>query len=106
MTTSGISNTGRDSGPDGLCRAPQEAARWVQGLTVPATCFRVDLVVHQSPRRDSYCWAFEVIDPHTKELMAKWVDPSVQASLVLPLASAVTVALRGVLLELTDPDPF
>lgn len=106
MTTSRKSNTGEGSGTSGLCSSPQPPLRWSQGLTVPLQCFRVEMVVHQQPGARGYCLAFEVSDPHTKELLAKWVDPYTPPSQVLPLASAVTVALRGVLLELTDPDPF
>lgn len=106
MTTSEESTAGRDSGAHGLCEPPQPPQRWSQGLTVPVQCFRVELVVHQQPGGAGYCLAFEVSDPHTRELLAKWVDPFTTPSLVLPLASSVSVALRGVLLELTDPDPF
>lgn len=90
----------------GFCEPPQEPQRWSVGLLVPVQCFRVELVVHQQPGAAGYCMAFEVSDPHTKELLAKWVDPYSVRNDVLPLASAVTVALRGVLLELTNPDPF
>lgn len=106
MTTTGKSNTGEGSGARGLCEPPQQGVRWSQGLTVPVQCFRVDLVVHQQPGAKGYCLAFEVSDPHTRELLAKWVDPMTAPSPVLPLASSVSVALRSVLLELTDPDPF
>lgn len=106
MTNSADSNTGKGSGARGLCEPPQKPYRWSQGLTVPVQCFRVELVVHQQPGAAGYCLSFEVSDPHTKELLAKWVDPMTRPSPVLPLASSVSVALRSVLLELTDPDPF
>lgn len=106
MTIKGKSNAGEGSGAHGVCEPPQPPLRWSQGLTVPVQCFRVELVVHQQPGAKGYCLAFEVSDPHTKELLAKWVDPYTAPSLTLPLASSVSVALRGVLLELTDPDPF
>lgn len=106
MTISGKSNTGRDSGPGGFCQAPQQAERWTQGLTVPVQCFKVELVCHQAPGREVHCLAFEVSDPHTRELLAKWVEPSRRPSAVLPLASVISVELRAVLLALTDPDPF
>lgn len=106
MTNTGISTPGEGSGARGLCEPPQDPFRWSQGLTVPVQCFRVELVVHQQPGGAGYCLAFEVSDPHTRELLAKWVDPMTKPSAVLPLASSVSVALRGVLLELTDPDPF
>lgn len=106
MTTSGISKTGEGSGPDGFCQAPLEASRFVQSVLTPVQCLRVELVVHQQPGTGVSCWAFEVSDPHTKELLAKWVEPSYVNGQHLPLASYVTTSLRGVLLELTDPDPF
>jgi hypothetical protein len=106
LTNNGKSNTGEGSGAHGFCEPPQQPLRWSQGLTVPLQCFRVELVVHRQPGNGPYCLAFEVSDPHTRELLAKWVDPYTEPSFVLPLASAVSVALRGVLLELTDPDPF
>lgn len=106
MTNSGEINTGEGSGAHGFCEPPQPPLRWSQGLTVPVQCFKVEMVVHQQPGARGYCMAFEVSDPHTRELLAKWVDPMTAPSPVLPLASSVSVALRSVLLELTDPDPF
>lgn len=106
MTISGKSIQGEGSGPRGFCEAPQPPERWTQGLTVPATCLKVELVVHQNVAQGLSCWAFEVSDPHTRELLAKWVEPTFRNGQHLPLASFVTVSLRGVLLELTDPDPF
>lgn len=99
-------STGRDSGADGFCQPPLPPERWSQGLTVPVECLRVELVIHQAPAAGTSCWAFEVSDPHTRELLAKWVEPAYRNGVHLPLASYVTTALRGVLLELTDPDPF
>lgn len=106
MTISGVSNTGEGSGARGFCEPPLDSVRWVQGLTVPLQCFRVELVVHTQPGAGGYCLGFEVSDPHTKELLAKWIDPMTKPSPHLPIASSVSVALRSVLLELTDPDPF
>lgn len=106
MTSERYLHTEEGSGPGGFCQAPQLGERWTQGLTVPVQCFKVEMVVHQDPSLSVYCHAFEVSDPHTKELLAKWVDPSRPHSAVLPLASSITVELRGVLLALTDPDPF
>ena len=106
MTNSAKTTSGEGSGAHGFCEPPLDPVRWSQGLTVPIQCFRVELVVHQQPGARGYCMAFEVSDPHTKELLAKWVDPLKEPSPVLPMASSVSVALRSVLLELTDPDPF
>lgn len=90
----------------GLCESPQRPQRWTQGLTVPAQCFTVRTDVHQAPGGDVWCYSFEVYDPHTRERLASVVEPARARSLVLPLASVVTVDLRGVLLALTDPEPF
>lgn len=106
MTIRGLSTSGEDSGPGGLCQAPFQAQRWIQGVTVPLECFRVELVVHQRPNSDLYAFALEVSDPHTKELLAKCVDPTHRASAAVGMVSHVTLDLRAILLELTDPDPF
>ena len=106
MTSSGISITGRDSGAGGVCQPPFQAQRWIQGVTVPLECFRVELVVHTRPGTDVVCFALEVSDPHTRELLAKLVDPSHRALQAVGWISHVTLDLRSILLELTDPDPF
>ena len=106
MTIEGLWPTGEGSGARGFCEPPQQPLRWTQGLTVPVECFRVQIDVHQDPRRLAWCYAFEVSDPHTREKLAQVVEPARSYSQVLPLASAVTVDVRGVLLALTDPDPF
>lgn len=81
-------------------------SRWVQGLTVPVECFKVEVVVHTRPGTDMYCYAMEVSDPHSRELLAKVAEPTRRASQVLSLVSNITLDMRGILLELTDPDPF
>lgn len=106
MTIQRKFNTGEGSGARGVCEPPQQGLRWTQGLTVPVECFTVRVDVHQSAQRGVYCYAFEVFDPHTRERLAQVVEPSRPYSAVLPLASSVTVDLRGVLLALTDPEPF
>lgn len=106
MTSSGKFSTGRDSGAGGLCQPPQSAQRWTQGLTVPVTCFKVEVVVHQQPGQNLWCYAFEVSDPHTREHLAQVVEPARRYSQVLGLVGQVVVDLRAALLELTDPDPF
>lgn len=106
MTTSGKSNTGEGSGAHGLCEPHQRPERWLQGVTVPVECFRVEVVVHQQPGTDVYGYAIEVSEPHTRELLAKVAEPSRRASATVGLVSNVTLDIRAVLLELTDPDPF
>jgi hypothetical protein len=66
----------------------------------------VTVDIHQQPGSGLECWAFEVADPHTKELLAMHVDPTRPAGVGLPLASDVCDRLRGVLIDLLDPDPF
>jgi hypothetical protein len=106
LTIRGKSSTGEVQGLAGFCQPPQQALRWTQGLTLPAECFTVRLDVHQRPAGDTWCYSFEVYDPHTRERLATVVEPARTFSEVLPLASIVTVDLRGILLALTDPDPF
>lgn len=106
MTISRRSDTGDGSVPGGFCQAPIQRRRWTQGLSLPAQCFTVRLDVHQSPGRAVWCYSFEVSDPHTREMLATVVEPARDRSTSLPLASIVSTDLRGVLLELTDPEPF
>ncbi len=73
---------------------------------VPIQCLRVEVVVHQQPGTGLTCWAFEVYNPHTKELLGKWVEPTYRAGDHLPLASYITTSLRGTLQQLLDPEPF
>lgn len=106
MTSRGKFSTEESSGPDGLCQAPQSPLRWTQGLTVPAECFKVVVTVHRAPRSDVYGYHLEVSDPHTRELLALVAEPSRRATQTVGLVSNVTLDIRAVLLELTDPDPF
>lgn len=85
---------------------PLRAEEWVQTPTVPVQCFRVDLVVHQEPGADRWCFSLEVSDPHTKELLGMVVHPAERYSQVWALVTDVTMQLRSVLLTLTDPEPF
>lgn len=106
MTSSRISTSGEGSGAGGLCQPHQRSERWVQGVTVPVECFRVEVVVHQQPGAPVYGYSIEVSDPHTRELLAKVAEPARQAVQAVGLVSNVTLDIRAVLLELTDPDPF
>lgn len=106
MTTERKSSTGEVQGLAGFCQPPQQQFRWTQGLFLPAECFTVRIDVHQEPSRRQWCYSFEVYDPHTRERLAAVVEPSRAYNPVLPLASSVTVDLRGVLLALTNPEPF
>lgn len=64
------------------------------------------MVVHTHPGSDTFLLAFEVSDPHTKELLAKHVDPSQTTRAWAGYAETAMAALRPILLELFDPDPF
>lgn len=83
-----------------------EPRRWAATVLVPVECIRVTLVLHSMPQTDTHCLAFEVDDPHTKELLAVTVDPTWRAAPSLGVAASATLELRAVLLGLFDPDPF
>lgn len=90
----------------GLCSAPQQPSRYVQGVTVPVECFAIQVVVHQRAGGDVWCYSIECSDPHTRELLAHVVEPSRPMLTAAHLASLVSTDVRGIILELTDPDPF
>lgn len=106
MTSRRISTTGEGSEAHGLCEPPQRPERFVQGVSVPVSCFKVEIVVHQRSGTDFYCHSMQVSDPHTRELLAHVVNPTARALQALGMVSSVTLDLRAVLLELTDPEPF
>jgi len=106
LTNRGKSREGEGCSPGGFCQVPQRAERWTQGTLVPIQCFKLEVVVHQSPDAGPWCLAVEVSDPHTKELFAKWVDPSRVTESHVGLAGEVASDLRTILRALTDPDPF
>lgn len=106
MTSRGISTPGEGSEHGGLCRAPQSAERWSAGLLIPASCLRVRVDVHLAPQGGTWCYAIELSDPHTQELLAKVVEPAKGPQTALQRASLISTDLRGILLEVTDPDPF
>jgi len=106
LTSDVNQNTGKGSASDGFCQSPQSPSRYVLGVLVPVQCFAVQLVVHRRPGGDSWCYSVEVSDPHTRELLAHVVDPSRRFLTDAQMASFITTDLRGLLLELTDPDPF
>lgn len=106
MTSNAESQQGMVQIGAGFCSEPQPALRWSQGLALPVQCFAARLTVHQQAGAPVYCYDFEVADPHTKELLAKVVEPAKRYSQVLHLAQQVSLDLRAVILTLTDPDPF
>lgn len=80
--------------------------RWKAEILWPADCLRVDLIVHQAPDTDVSCLGIEVSDPHTKELLAVWVDPSVRARSRRQVAEEAADRVLAALLDYLDPDPF
>lgn len=106
MTNSGKSNQGEGSVVRGLHVATPTPARWTQRLLVPMECVRVELVVHQSPGEKVWCLGIEVTDPHSKELLAKVVEPSRHYSAVRTIPVEVAIELRHLLEAALDPDPF
>lgn len=106
MTTSGNCKQGEGSGERGLFDADAHPHRWEQVLTFPPSCVKVELVLHTRPREAVYCYALELSDPHTGELLAKVVEPSRRRSDVLDPAATVSLDVRAMLLALFDPDPF
>lgn len=106
MTSNARSQQGEVQIGAGFCTEPQRPTRWLQGLALPVQCFSARLTVHQQAGAPVYCYDFEVADPHTKELLAKVVEPAKRYSEVLHLAQQVSLDLRSTILHLTDPDPF
>lgn len=92
--------------PGGLCQAPQHPERWLLGVLVPVECVRVRVDVHLAPQGGPWCYAIELSDPHTQELLAKVVEPTCHPCTAAQRASRISTDVRAVLLELTDPDPF
>lgn len=85
---------------------PKDETRWLQSILWPQQCLRVELVVHQEPGVDRWCYALEVVDPHTQELLAKAVSPAERYPPGTTVAAEVAARLREILLLLTDPEPF
>lgn len=106
MTSGRNSQQGMGS-VSGLCSPfALEKSHWEQTLLWPATCTKTEVVVHQRAGVPTYCFAVEVSDPHTGELLASHVDPSRNFSPVMPLPVQVALTVRAMLLGVYDPDPF
>lgn len=73
---------------------------------VPQQCFRVRLDVHRTPLGGAWCYAVEVSDPHTQELLAMVVEPAREATTAAGIITQITQDVRVLLYDLTDPDPF
>jgi len=106
LTKTPISNTGECCRAEGFPSALLSPEHWSAQTMYPLQCLKVELVVHQLPDRSVSCWAYEVSDAHTKELLAKHVQPYVRPSDGLGLSADVSDALAVALIALLDPDPF
>lgn len=72
----------------------------------PVQCVKVEVVVHQGAPDGSWCLAIEASDPHTKELLAKWLDPAMRTHAHETVALRTIAEVRAVILALLDPEPF
>lgn len=106
MTISGNSHQGEGCRAEGFPPAVLRPEHWTAQSLVPAQCVRVELVIHQLPDRSVSCWAYEVSNPHSKELLAKHVQPYVTGRTGRTLAEDVGEALTTATGWLLDPDPF
>lgn len=88
--------------------APQRPlpAEWTVQPMYPLPCVSVALVVHTEANQSVASVHIEVSDPHTKELLALNVNPTLSARDGQDLAGHLTVILRRLLLDLLWPDPF
>lgn len=107
MTTQGKFNT-----EEGCSRSKSDVSAlqrqdWNVRPLVPLDCVELRLVVHTTPGRDAISVSLEAKDPHSRELLAHYVDPSVRCWSD-PRATVTSVALkvRQVLVDLFDPEPF
>lgn len=73
---------------------------------LPLQCVKVVLTAHSEGKQSVACVHIEASDPHTKELLALTVDPTLTARNGQDLAGHLTVIVRRILLQLLDPDPF
>lgn len=106
MTNSGVSHQGEGSAARGLCVPPQQPSWWTQTLTWPLQCVRLEVVIHTSPEADGACISIEASDPHTRELVAKAVQPSYQIRSRRHAAEEASAIVETLLLSALDPDPF
>lgn len=106
MTNNGISNQGEGS-VSGFCSPyPPEATRWIARPLFPLSCVKTEVVVHGKPGSGLWCVGYELSDPHTRELLAKGVDPSASYTQPRALCAAIALDVRQALEQLLDPDPF
>lgn len=106
MTTEGISNQGE--GCSTGVSVPQRGGveRWLSTRMWPVACVTVRLDIHTQQGVPLQCVSIEVSNPHTKELEAHVVRPAENYESPEDMVSRALMELRGLLLELFDPDPF
>jgi len=106
LTIRGNSDQGEGCRAEGFPIALLHPEHWTAQSLVPAQCLRVEVVVHQLPDRSVSCWAYEVSNPHTKELVAKHVQPYAAGSTAGELSEEIGAALEAAVGWLLNPDPF
>lgn len=106
MTNSRISNQGEGSGDAKHRPYRGDAHRWTATTLVPEECLRVEVVIHQGAPDGTWCLAIEASNPHTKELLAKWIDPTMRTLSYEHPSMRAAAEVRAVLVALLDPDPF
>lgn len=90
----------------GLCSSPLRPERWLQVPTIPVECVAVQVVLHLRPEADTWCYALEATDPHTRELLGMIVEPTRRLVTPAQACSLASTDVRATLLALTDPEPF
>ena len=106
MTTKGFYQQGEGCSAVGFPSALSEPEHWNAQPLWPAQCVRVEVVVHRTPDWSVACWAYEVSNPHNRELLAKHVAPFCAAEEASSLSSDVCEALEVALIALLNPEPF
>lgn len=106
MTTKGFWTQDEGCRAEGFPASVLTPEHWNAHPLWPAQCVRVEVVVHRLPDHSVACWAYEVSNPHTQELLSKHVQPYVTPSEGRGLPADVAEALEVALVALLDPDPF
>lgn len=73
-------------------------------MLLPPECLRIDLRIHTDPERLRACLDLEVADAHTRELLAKRLDPNAHALTLGALEFAVHDLIHEVLTDLWHHD--
>lgn len=106
MTKNLNSSQGEGSGARPCYNPTEEASWWCSTPLWPQQCVAVHLVLHRDARSTVAGVSLEVFDPHTRELLAASVNPSVKVSTSMPTSSYASTIVREMLSRLLEPDPF